>query len=1262
VSRPLGSFLPRLPFPEQRPQERIDRDSLASVKKALTRRGLDLTSIGLRGPERLAHLNRRLQLCLDREEEARSEARLVRVLRQYGISFVTPGIVGDERNCELARRVFERRERDRIRGLAQAKMEAWRRVSGDSPTASPSSASPKRMSTMQEYNRAKYTKLLDVALAKSNYPEIERLCKLGADANHMTRGGHVALHQGATFDRAEFVRVMIEDHGADPEMCAKNGHSPLTVSAAFGHIRTMRALVAAGADVNREAAVRKTPLMCAAEADRQGAVQALLLMPGCSINAQTRSGETALLAAVSAGREHMVQFLLNQCGADMYAEDKDGEDAYHRAKAERQHRIQAWLRSEILREDPLAFVKGQAGSYQEKDIRRSPMRRRQGGDDGGTAASRPGQTSQPQPLDQHTRRQQLTSPRPLKATVAPSAKSATRGERAMAIAIAGNDFEAILEIIKQRRAHVDMESYKVPSRDTALMRASWYGRLEEMDLLLALGADVNHHVSPSGRTALMSAASNNKPEAISALLSWGAHINAEDAEGWTAAMVAGHAGHVPALQRLVEHGAAVRHQSKLGATAFIVAAAANRANTAGVLMSDDISMISVEDSVGRLVRRTTAASGMSEGNEDLMRIVERRPKRAEARNIQSGMPAASDNAAAAAAANASSPSERRFNDMGIATNVSQQLNEKMLLELEKLFEEEAMRKRVLSKGRRKAVSTRRLAAPDGIDSPKAGVRHGAGKRLRDPTFTYSLQHCEGIVEDIRMELGKAQKQARIMVQRVEESKRQAERERLLNRRGDEPGVLERDGYPDDEPECFKRPAELTLAAFYTKTKQLDKARELLDRLLRMQRERYGEDSIVLAGTHNAFASLFARAGGEGAVESALARYKHARRLLASRHGPLHPHIVSTDRMIVTLLTREERYDEALAETAAIEKLRRRKVDRHHPLAVDVNAMAKAVAARAETLSSKRAADERKRLAEEKVRAAAIAADRGRENVHPEAYEIENAEWFKSSLHEDPEFKSVFTSYCKKYQTLPTLRLYWRLDAFRHLAPKSEDFHRELQFIVTREIRATRHGFLTRGMREVIFGRIEKINLAEGAAEEGGSMAVDPTRIFDEARVQAFLMLHGQFQQFLRNTRGQRWLRRRISDRDGQTAKGVVPMQALARRMIALGSLPRWREERARRDGGAMVCSPALLDVYEWVMRKHKEVTKGVLAIQSVVRGRNERKRYCRVVSAVFKEVKQGEGVVFWVDSRRGTYLGSEEPVCAKRCRRRFGEGWRELRV
>ena len=310
-----AGFLPRLPFPEQRPNETIDHSSLHSVKKALTRRGLDTTSIGLRGAQRLAHLNKRLQLSLDCETEARNETRLVRALREYGISFVTPDIVGAERNVELARRLHARRERDRVQGLAKAKIEAWNRISGDT--------SAKRLVSFKQHNVAKFNKLVDAALAKCDYPEIERLCKLGADPNHMTKAGHTALGQAATFNRAEFARVMVEAYKADPNMNDKTGHSPLTLASSFGHIRTARALISVGADPNLESGARKTPLMAAAEAGHEGMVQTLL-QQGAYINKTTKNGSSPLLAACSAGREEMVQFLIRECDADMFATDADG--------------------------------------------------------------------------------------------------------------------------------------------------------------------------------------------------------------------------------------------------------------------------------------------------------------------------------------------------------------------------------------------------------------------------------------------------------------------------------------------------------------------------------------------------------------------------------------------------------------------------------------------------------------------------------------------------------------------------------------------------------------------------------------------------------------------------------------------------------------------------------------------------------------------------------------------------------------------------
>ena len=52
------------------------------------------------------------------------------------------------------------------------------------------------------------------------------------------------------------------------------------------------------------------------------------------------------------------------------------------------------------------------------------------------------------------------------------------------------------------------------------MRASFYGRLKEMELLLAMGSEVDYQ-NNGGRSALMSAARNNQPLAIELLIQWG---------------------------------------------------------------------------------------------------------------------------------------------------------------------------------------------------------------------------------------------------------------------------------------------------------------------------------------------------------------------------------------------------------------------------------------------------------------------------------------------------------------------------------------------------------------------------------------------------------------------------------------------------------------------------------------------------------------------------------------------------------------------
>ena len=62
-------------------------------------------------------------------------------------------------------------------------------------------------------------------------------------------------------------------------------------------------------------------------------------------------------------------------------------------------------------------------------------------------------------------------------------------KKVMQNAIIGNDFDAICRLIRRNLVNPHTETF---SGETALMRASYYGRLKEMELLLAMGSEVDY--------------------------------------------------------------------------------------------------------------------------------------------------------------------------------------------------------------------------------------------------------------------------------------------------------------------------------------------------------------------------------------------------------------------------------------------------------------------------------------------------------------------------------------------------------------------------------------------------------------------------------------------------------------------------------------------------------------------------------------------------------------------------------------------------
>jgi truncated hemoglobin YjbI len=137
---------------------------------------------------------------------------------------------------------------------------------------------------------------------------------LEQDASLRTRqyGGRALLHYASATGWVEVVTVLLR-LGADPDMRDSGGHTPLYRAAnecgSEVGPRIVRALVAAGADVNaRNGVTRATALHMAA---RRGymAIARILLECGAATDARDRKGDTPLERAVNCRRAAVVQLL-----------------------------------------------------------------------------------------------------------------------------------------------------------------------------------------------------------------------------------------------------------------------------------------------------------------------------------------------------------------------------------------------------------------------------------------------------------------------------------------------------------------------------------------------------------------------------------------------------------------------------------------------------------------------------------------------------------------------------------------------------------------------------------------------------------------------------------------------------------------------------------------------------------------------------------------------------------------------------------------
>ena len=118
----------------------------------------------------------------------------------------------------------------------------------------------------------------------------------------------IAAREGRSVDVAALVT-----RGADPDRydTGPNRWTPLLHAVHKNQLESVRALIVAGADVNRPAPNGLTPLMLAAS-QRELAIVRELLAAGADPHIEQPGGETALTRAVLAGDERIIRAILEK--------------------------------------------------------------------------------------------------------------------------------------------------------------------------------------------------------------------------------------------------------------------------------------------------------------------------------------------------------------------------------------------------------------------------------------------------------------------------------------------------------------------------------------------------------------------------------------------------------------------------------------------------------------------------------------------------------------------------------------------------------------------------------------------------------------------------------------------------------------------------------------------------------------------------------------------------------------------------------------
>lgn len=394
-------------------------------------------------------------------------------------------------------------------------------------------------------DKAGRTALINAAgsFRASSLPIMRTLLGSGAKVNEANEDGATALMLAAKSASVERVETLLKS-GATASVNAKDKRGlPALIYAITGYgqseielIKTVKALLAAGAHVNEVDETGRTALMHLAEGYRTGMTELVqtLIDAGANVKTANNDGQTPLMLAAKANAIDTVKVLLQKgAGDSVNAKDQKGATALLVAvagygnDAANMTRVLLAAGANVndVNEDgqtPLivAALKNSGPVLSLLLAAHAEI----------NTQDKSGQTALMHAYEYHA----AEAVKVLREAGASINGVDQYGRTALMIAVGGEYSQPLVRELLETDAKASVNA-KDKSGQTALFHATYYDP-EIVKALLAAGANVNE-VDNNGRTALMNATNgwrDSALEMVKAMLAAGADVNAADSQGRTA--------------------------------------------------------------------------------------------------------------------------------------------------------------------------------------------------------------------------------------------------------------------------------------------------------------------------------------------------------------------------------------------------------------------------------------------------------------------------------------------------------------------------------------------------------------------------------------------------------------------------------------------------------------------------------------------------------------------------------------------------------